>query len=379
MTRTYTAKRRELATLRLGVQRIAPSSAPTPPSSPTSPTSSVAATVRHSLAMQAQDFAGAKWSVGLRTEGSTDAAIEAALATGDIVRSWPMRGTLHFVAPDDLGWMLGLTAARTIQSSAGRHRQLGLSEEDCATARDAAVAALTGARALPRDELLACFEAAGVSTAGQRGIHLINRLALWGVLVFGPLQPGVGGKAKKQTFVLLDEWVTNGRVLDRDEALGEFALRYFRGHGPATVRDFAWWSSLTLTDARAGLAIARPALDELVVDGTSYFLPGDATAASSTVLALPGFDEYLLGYQDRSAALAPEHSELVVPGKNGLFLPTIVVDGEIVGTWRRTTSAKGITVEPQPFGTLSARQTVAFDRAMGRYAAFLGTPLLPRA
>ncbi|GAB2448423.1 hypothetical protein HD599_001771 [Conyzicola lurida] len=379
MTRTYTAKRRELATLRLGVQRIAPSSASSSSASLSPQTASVAATVRHSLAMQAQDFAGAKWSVGLRTEGSTDAAIEAALATGDIVRSWPMRGTLHFVAPDDLGWMLGLTAARTIRSSAGRHRQLELTEQDCATARDAAVAALTGGRALPRDELLACFEAAGVSTAGQRGIHLINRLSLWGVLVFGPLQPGVDGKAKKQTFVLLDEWVPEPRRLDRDEALGEFALRYFRGHGPATVRDFAWWSSLTLTDARAGLAIARPHLDELVVDGTSYFLPGDAAAAASAVFALPGFDEYLLGYQDRSAALAPDHSELVVPGKNGLFLPTIVVDGEIVGTWRRTTTVKGVSVEPQPFGRLAAKDAAAFDRAVERYAAFLGTPLLPRA
>jgi hypothetical protein len=367
MTRSYGANRRELATLRLSVQRIG------------APSESPAAAVRHSLAVQAQDFAGAKWSVGLRSRNGTDVAVEAALDACEIVRSWPMRGTLHFTAPDDLGWMLALTSARTIRSSAGRHRQLELTEHDCATARDAAVAALNGGRALSRDDLLAVFEAAGVSTAGQRGIHLINRLALWGVIVFGPLQPGIGGKAKKQTFALLEEWLREPRVLESDEALGEFALRYFSGHGPATVRDFAWWSSLTLADARAGLAVARPSLDELDIDGTQYFLPRDATAAAPAVHALPGFDEYLLGYQDRSAALAPEHSELVVPGKNGLFLPTIVVDGEIVGTWRRTVSAKGVAVEPLPFDGLSSADAAGFERAVEAYAAFLDAPLLPRA
>ena len=371
MTRTYTGERRRLADLRLGAQRlVAPASVDAPSTAP-------ADTVRHLLAMQAQDFAGAKWSVGVRTPGSTDAAIEAALAAGAIVRSWPMRGTLHFVAPDDLGWMLSLTSARTIQSAAGRHRQLELTEPELERARDVAVAELGGGGVLSRDDLLARFTAAGISVAGQRGIHIVQRLALWGVIVFGPLQPGQAGKANQQTFVLLDEWVREPRILERDEALGEFALRYFTGHGPATVRDFAWWSSLTLADARAGLAVARDRLDELVIDDTSYFVARDAVAAASAVLALPGFDEYLLGYQDRGAALAPEHFELIVPGKNGLFLPTIVVDGEIVGTWRRTVSAKGVSVEPQPFAPLSRARSAAFDAAVARYAAFVARPLLP--
>jgi hypothetical protein len=369
MTRTYTATRRELATLRLASQRLAE------PAEGTTP----AATVRHLLAMQAQDFAGAKWSVGVRSPGSTDAAIDAALAAGEIVRSWPMRGTLHFVAPDDLGWMLRLTSARTIQSAAGRHRQLELTEPEFERARDVAVAELSGGRALSRDALLASFVAAGIPVTGQRGIHIVQRLSLWGVLVFGPLQPGAAGKANQQTFVLLDEWVRAPRSLERDEALGEFALRYFTGHGPATVRDFAWWSSLTLADARTGLAIARDRLDELDHDGTGYFLPRDARAAASATLALPGFDEFLLGYQDRGAALAPEHAEVIVPGKNGLFLPTIVVDGEVVGTWRRTLSAKGVTVDAQPFAALSAAQRRGFDVAIARYAAFVARPLLPRA
>jgi hypothetical protein len=388
MTRAYTAERRRIATLRLDAQllgdaRLPAGAGPAADAKPTSP----GETVRHLLAVQAQDFAGAKWSVGVRTPGSTDAGIEAALAAGEIVRSWPMRGTLHFVAADDLGWMLSLTSARTIQSAAGRHRQLELTEAELQRAREVALGEMAGGGVLTRDELLAIFVAAGIPVDGQRGIHIVQRLALWGVLVFGPLRTGTSGKANQQTFVLLDEWVRSPRTLERDEALGEFALRYFTGHGAATVRDFAWWSSLTLTDARAGLAVARDRLDEVVSDGASYFLARDAGAAASEarqapqtgVLALAGFDEYLLGYRDRRAALSPEHFELIVPGKNGLFLPTIVVDGEVVGTWRRTITAKGVVVEPRPFAPLTRAEARGFDAAVERYAEFLGRPLLPPA
>jgi hypothetical protein len=377
MTRSYPAHRRDIARLRLATQRISGAAA-APAADPGAAAASPAGTVRHLLAMQAQDFAGAKWSVGLRTPGSTDATIDAALAAGEIVRSWPMRGTLHFVAPEDLGWMLSLTAERTIRSAAGRHRELELVEADFELARGVAVDALQGGRALSRADLLERFTAAGLSVAGQRGVHIIARLALWRVLVFGPLQPGEAGRADQQTFALLDEWVAAPRVLERDEALGEFALRYFTGHGPATVRDFAWWSSLTLGDARAGLAVARDRLDELDLGGTQYFVPRDAVAAASGVFALPGFDEYLLGYQDRGAALAPEHVEAIVPGKNGVFMPTIVVGGEVVGTWRRTFSAKGVAVEARPFEPLSATSMRRFDAAVGRYAAFVGAHLLAR-
>ena len=364
MTRTFTASRRQLTALRLSAQGIV-----TSPDRPDDP----AATVRRMLCMQAQDFAGAKWSVGLRTAGTTDASIEASLAAGDIVRSWPMRGTLHFVPPEDLGWILSLTADRIIRSTAGRERELELTADEFVRAGDVAREQLSGGRELTRDGLLGAFTAAGIPTIGQRGIHLLQRLCLDRLTVFGPV------RGKQHTFVLLDEWVRSPRVLEREEALGEFALRYFSAHGPATVRDFAWWSSLTLTDARAGLAVVRELLDELDVDGTAYFLQRDTTAAASATLALPGFDEYLLGYQDRSAALATQHAKVVVPGGNGLFLSTIVVDGEVVGTWRRTIARGGITVEARPFGVLSARARSRFDAAVADYSRFLGLPLLPRA
>ena len=364
MTRTFTAHRRQLTALRLSAQAIV--AGDDRPGDP-------AATVRRLLCMQAQDFAGAKWSVGLRTPGSTDASIEASLAAGDIVRSWPMRGTLHFVPPQDLGWILSLTADRIISSTAGRERELQLTAADFATARDVAEENLSGGRVLTRDELLAGFVAAGVATTGQRGVHLLQRLCLERVAVFGPLQ------GKKHTFALFDDWVRSPRVLEREEGLGEFAARYFAAHGPATVRDFAWWSSLTLTDARVGVAVVRDRLDELDIEGAAYYLDRDTAAAASATVALPGFDEYLLGYQDRSPALAAEHAKLVVPGGNGLFLPTIVVDGEVVGLWRRTITRAGVAVEARPFGELSMRARSRFDAATGRYARFLGLPLLPEA
>ena len=354
MTRAFTADRRTLTSLRLGAQGII---------EPTS--GSVRDTVRHMLAMQAQDFAGAKWSVGLRTPGSTDDAVEAALASGEIVRSWPMRGTLHFTAAEDLGWMLDLTAIRMVQSAAGRHRQLALSQRDFDHAKDLATENLSGGRVLSRSALLAVFDDAGLSTEGQRGAHLIGNLAQTGTIVFGPVD------GKTQTFVLLDEWVREPRRLEGDAALGEFALRYFTGHGPATVRDFAWWSSLTLTQARVGLAVARRKLEELVVDDVPYYLAPDRQPAPSGLATLPGFDEYLLGYQDRSAPLHADHSELIVPGKNGLFLPTIVVDGEVVGTWKRVLTAKEASVQAQPFAPLGGAQRAAFAASSARYAAFV--------
>ena len=363
MTRAFTANRRQLTSERLVAQRLAPVAA----------TATPAEVVRHSLAMQAQDFPGAKWSVGLRSPGSTDASIEQSIADREFVRSWPVRGTLHFVAGEDLGWMLALTGERMIRSAAGRHRQLELDDTDFALATDLATAALSGGVVMRRDTLIATIEAGGLSLSGQRAAHVLLYLAARGLTVFGPVD------GKQQTFTLLDEWVPSPRVLDHDESLGEFALRYFTSHGPATIRDFAWWSSLTLTDARRGLAIALESgtLEQRSVADVAYIGPASTPSSASGVLALPGFDEYLLGYSDRSAPLAAEHFDRIVPGGNGMFLPTIVVDGEVVGTWRRTIAAKTVTIEPLPFdgSRLTAAAVRGFRSAASDYARYLGREL----
>jgi hypothetical protein len=359
----------DLLRWRLAAQSIAPA--------PRTDEPDVAGTVRRLLALQAQDLGQALWALGLRTPGSTRDDVLAALEDGRVVRSWPMRGTLHWTTPDDLRWMLQLTSLRQVRLAAGRHRQLGLDEHALGAARDAAVAALGGGFRLGRPEFLAALDAAGVSTTGQRGPHLIGHLAQTGVIVQGP--PLGSGQA----IVLLDEWSPETTTRERDEALGEFVLRYLTGHGPATLRDFVWWSKLTVADARAGLALAREHLIEVVHDDVVHFVSPAVTDAAparipATVHALPGFDEYLLGYEDRAAALDPEHFPRIVPGGNGVFLPMIVARGRIVGTWRRAVGKTSVEITGMPFAPLSARETTAFERSADAYGRFLGLPATVR-
>lgn len=308
-----------------------------------------AETVRWLTAVQAQDFPGALMSVALRTRAAGRGEVEAALDAGEVVRSWPMRGTLHFVAAEDLAWILSITGDRAVRGQRTRRRQLGLTEDVLVRGRDLAVAALSGGPGLSRRDLFAVWEAAGIDTADQRGAHLVLHLAETGVICLGPMA------GAQQRFVLLDEWVPEPRRLEREEALAELALRYFRGHGPATVADLARWTKLTLTDARAGLAAVRGELERLVVDGTEYYLDPRTPAVldrhrerARGVVLLPGFDEYMLGYGDRSAALPTEHADRIVPGGNGMFRRTVVADGQVVGTW--STDRKG-GVLATPFTT----------------------------
>ena len=354
--------RRELTALRLASQRIAS------PRDLTTPTD----VARWMLALQSQDYAGALWAIGLRLPGCTSADVEAALAAGEIVRSWPMRGTLHIVAADDLGWMMDIAARRQATWAAKRRSDLGITDDELVRAGDIAVELMTGGRVVRRDALLTAWEGRGIPTTGQRGYHLLWNLAHHKLIVFGPHD------AKQPTFTLFEEWVTRHRDLAGDEALAEFATRYFRSHGPATERDFAWWASITLGDARKGIA-AAVGLERRDVDGVSYYLAEGAEAAASGVFALPGFDEYLLGYQDRSPALAPEFAQRIVPGNNGMFLPTVVVDGEVVGTWKRTESAKKVTVDLSEFTTMTKKGHAGFERAIKRYGEFVGKPVEIRA
>jgi hypothetical protein len=326
-------------------------------------------TVRHLLAMQAQDFANALWAVGVRTRGSTRSDVLASLAGGDVVRTLPMRGTLHFVAAEDLRWMLALTSARTLRSAKSRFENLGL---DSATLERAA--AITGRElaggAMDRDEFMKLLSANGISPDGQRGYHVIFYLSQLSLVCWGP------PSGTQQALVLVDDWIPAQTNPSRDASLASFALRFFASHGPATERDFAWWTKLTLADVRAAMADCGRQLTELVHAEISYWIATselDAVGnrkASSSVHALPGFDEYLLGYQDRSLSLPSEHAQRIVPGNNGIFLPTITSKGRIVGTWRRTPKSTTSAIEPEHFETASDAEHTSFARAAKSYARF---------
>jgi hypothetical protein len=353
-SRSFTSARRKLTALRLTALGIATPAAESP-----------VAAVRHLLALQAQDYAGALWSIGLRTPGATAASVEAAHHAGDFVRSWPFRSTLHFVAAEDLGWMLSLTADREHAKAAGRHRELELTAADFDRAERVARERLHGGGRLERRDLLAAFVDGGLGIDGQRGAHLLGRLA----------QSGVAVLCGQNTWTLLDDHVPSPRRLDRPTALAELARRYLNARGPASDRDLAWWTGLTLTDARAAIASVDDEFDRLDLDGVTYrFRPGLAEAAGGIHL-LPGFDEYMLGYGDRAAPLAGRDLGDVVPGKNGMFLSTIVVNGEIVGIWRRTLRSKDVELVIQPWRELSGATRRGVERAADRYATYLGLPL----
>lgn len=320
-------------------------------------------------AVQAQDYPASKWAIGLRLPQATDADIEQAIADRAIVRTWPMRGTLHFVAAADVRWLLALLAPRVIGATAGRHRQLELTADDLARSRDVFETALSGGRQLTRDAMYQTLEAAGITTAGQRGIHILGHLARQGVLCFGPHQ------GKQPTFVLLDEWLPPSPPVAREEALARLAFRYFSGHGPATLQDLMWWAGLTAADARTAITLAAPQLAQAAVGGQTYWQSPSARAADGPIEGiqlLPAYDEFLLGYRDRSASLAPAHADAVAPGANGVFRPILVVDGRVMGTWSRTVKRGAVTVTPQPFPGQPSNDRDALTAAAARYAHFLG-------
>lgn len=369
-----------------------------------SPRGDPAGVVDRLFALQGQDLPGALWSLGLRSE-STLAQVAAAFDAGTLVRSWPLRGTLHVLRGEDLPWVLALTAERTLRSATRRREELGLDPGTLENARAVASAALADGKQLGRRELLALFESAGIGTSGQRGYHLLWHLAVTGSIVLGPM------RGNEQLFVLLEEWIPRRRTLDREASLAELVRRYLTGRSPATEADIAWWSKLPLTAVRTGLAAAAAEVEEVEYRGVAHWQvrndgaeaagrtadsagrPDEAAAGTGTgpagtgtgaggkdlrtrpVVLLPGFDEYLLGYADRSAALAPEHAPLTVPGGNGVFKPTLVVDGRIAGLWSRASTAGKTVLTIHPFAPLPQRVLPGIRQAGAEYGRFLGTPV----
>ena len=328
--------------------------------------------VRWMGALQAQEYAQAVWAVGLRTASATLAAVEQAIADKKIVRTWPMRGTIHFVPPEDAKWILQLGTARMLARARGRQAQLGLDQAALERSCQLFYDALHGSRCLTRAEMIALLEHAGIPAQKQRGYHILWYAAQTGLICMGPMQ------AKQQTFVLLDEWAPQAKELPREEALAKLAVRYFSSHGPATLADFARWGGLTLTDARVGMAAAGTGLVSQSFAGEEYWLVGESapfrTDQAQTFSLLPGFDEYLIGYTDRSAVLPSEHTAKVIPGGNGIFQPIVVSDGQVVGTWKRKMKKNTVEVNLIPFTPLSVPQETIHAAAQ-RYSHFLGLQL----
>jgi len=334
---------------------------------------SVAGVVEWFGAMQAQDLASGLWSLGVRLPGRTQDDVNAALERKEAIRTWPMRGTVHWVPPADARWMLDLMGVRALAGAAKRRETIGLTEKNADRGVEALAGALAGGKRLTRAECLAAVSEAGVDVSGQQGYHLLWYASQRGVTC---ITPNVG---KEQTFALLDEWAPEPNRPDRDEALGIVARRFFRSHGPATRADLARWTGLPMADVKAGIAAAGEDLATVDVDGTEMIVdPALADAGLDHVddwAALSGFDEYLLGYKDRSMMVDDEHKDAIIPGGNGVFQSTIVRAGRVVGTWKRTLGKKAVAVSATALVPLRPAERKKAEAALEPYATFVGLPV----
>ncbi|WP_243230812.1 winged helix DNA-binding domain-containing protein [Microbacterium sp. CIAB417] len=334
----------------------------------TAPAPTVADAASHLLAVQSQEFWGGRWALATRTAGApTMRAVDALFDDGTLIRAWTQRGTLHIVPARDFAWMLRVTGERQQRAQAPRLRELGLDADVLARIERAARAALRGGNALTRAEFFDVLSGIGVDPTGQRGAHAIGDLAIRGIICQGPVVPRPDGVSREQYFVLVEEHITDAHV--PDDPAAEMFVRYIDGHGPATAEDFAWWSGLTLTAARAAAASAAARLDE-VDDGVYVARARPRRRATGEVLALASFEEYYISYADRSHAGTPEAFAAVGPGKNGMVRPILLADGLIVGTWRQST-ALGRHMEHPTAELLADVRDEGVAAALARYAAFV--------
>ncbi len=344
----------------------------------------IASVARRMLAVQGQDWRSARWALGLRAPGTTTADVHEAFNRGSVVRSWPMRGTIHLLAAEDIGWMQAATNRRVLAGAPKRREFLGMSDAVLERLVEVSLEALRGSAGLDRDELATAWTDAGIEWLGNWRYHLVWWLCQNGHAVFGPV--GEGGEPR---LVAAEQWISAPRVLSGDEALAELAARYASARGAVTARDFAWWTGLTAVEARRGLAHARdanrlvpvevatdatvPSAKPLALWADPAMLERSHTTSADGWLLLPAFDEHLLGYQDRAPQLDPEHFGHVLPGKNGMFLATVVHGGRVVGTWRKgTRKAEGLVLTPFPGGSL-AEGTGQLERQAAAWAAFHGS------
>ena len=349
----------DTALLRLANQRL------------TRPTSeSPAETVKALGAVQAQDYAGAKWGIAQRTNGVLDADVEHAISDGQILRTHVLRPTWHFVSPTDIRWMLALTGPRIRKSAAHNDRKLGIDDDVRRRTRTVLGKALRDGKQLTRSELASALTTAGVRADGtQRLAHLMIHAELDGLVCSG------ARRGKKFTYALLDECVPATRELQREEALFNLATRYFNTRGPASEDDFAWWAGLSKADAKAAVS-SISGLESVIVDGRKYwFTPPRPTKSQSIVRLLPAYDEYLVSYADRSAAHARVNPEAVGETFDFLGSYVIVSDGQIVGRWKRSLTKREAIITLQPLTRFSRAEHDAIRREAERFAQYLELPL----
>lgn len=345
----------------------------------------IAAVARRMLAVQGQDWRSSRWALGVRAPGSHVDDVLDAFTERRIVRSWPMRGTVHVVPAEDIGWMQAATNHRVLAGAPKRRDFLGMSDAALDRLVDTSLAALDATPGLDRDALSAAWTDAGIEWQSAWRYHVIWWICQNGLATFGPI--GAGGEPQ---LVRTEEWIKAPRQLSGDAALAELASRYAFGRGPVRDKDFAWWTGLTVREARVGIEAAEAAgslVKAQALDATGDPITGvagtlwvdpESLGADLSGSAMPewsllaAFDEHLLGYTERAVQLDPEHFDRIVPGRNGMFLATVVHRGRVVGTWKRArTKRGGLEVSPFPGSRIDSSALEPLNAAA---ATFHGVP-----
>lgn len=344
----------------------------------------VAHMVRHLFALQGQDWQASRWALGVRLPGSRLDDVHEALNRGLIVRSWPMRGTVHLISAEDIGWVQAVTGARLIAGAPKRREYLGITDSSLEMLVEVAIEGLRGGNSLTRDELATLWQEAGIELQNSWRYHLVWWLCQNGHAVLGPV-----GEEGEPRLVSAPEWIRSPRMLDADESLAELASRYTRARGAVTTKDFCWWTGLGAREAKRAYALAA---DEGRLVEIQVKSPSDTPGTTTSMWAdpglldralqlnqresgwqlLPAFDEHLLGYQDRSPQLDPDHLGRILPGRNGVFQATVVHDGRVVGTWKRGGSGKReLIAAPMP-GLSLAEGVEALQQKAADWGRFHG-------
>lgn len=332
---------------------------------------SAAQVVAHLGGVQAQDFAGAKWSIGIRLSDADEDAVQRAIAEGEIIRTWVYRGTLHFISAAAAPWLLRLIAPSVIAANQRRYRQLGLNEATLKKS-NRLIREILESENLPvaRSEICRLLEKKGISTESQRAHYLLQSAGLQGLLCLGP------NRGRESTYQPTSIDPGSAQIMKPSQAMTRLGELYFAGHGPAAIQDFSWWSGLPLTLIRKTLA-GFSSLQPVIGAGEQMWAGEGRTAADPASLEqsaflLPPFDEYLLGYKNRSAVLDPKFVKKVNAG-GGMMKPTVIVNGKVAGVWKQTRRKDRIVISVDPFRKLLNGEYRVLARAADRYGHFHDT------
>ena len=324
-------------------------------------------------AVQAQDVSGAAWAVAQRTTGATATDIDAALDAGTILRTHVLRPTWHLVRPDDLRWMLDLTGPRVKQALRSYDRKLEIDDAVIARSQRRIANALADGVHRTRAELAEALAAGGIEAKGPRLAHIVMHAEADALVCSG--RP----RDRKQTYALVDERAPGSPAFEREEAIVALARRYLRSHGPATPHDFAWWSGLTVTDARRGLAALGDELETVEMDGTTYWMttPGaPVTLPTPTVHLLPNYDEHVVAYRDHGPSIDPATPDALAGWGNASTTHQVVRRGLVVGGWRRTLHRDRVEVQATLRTPFSAAERAALEAEADAFGTFLGLPVV---